>query len=65
MPSVSTVGILAESLPRLEAVARVLLHSQTTPVNAPRRLLVLSDALELALPAVQQHVYATCTVCDH
>lgn len=58
MPSVSTVGILAASLPLLEAVARVLLHSQTTPVTAPRRLLVLSDAVELALPAVRQQLRA-------
>lgn len=56
MPSVSTVGILAAGLPLLAAVARVLLRSGTRPVTSPRRLLVLSDAVALAAPAVQTQV---------
>ncbi len=58
MPSVSTVGILAAGLPLLESVARVLLRSGTRPAPSRRRLLVLSDAVELAAPAVQTQVRA-------
>lgn len=58
MPSVSTVGILAANLPLLDAVARVLLRSGTRPGTPLRRLLVLSDAVEIATPAVQTRLWA-------
>ena len=58
MPSVSTVGILAASLPLLETVARVLLRSGATPAQPLRRLLVLSDAVEIATPAVRERLWS-------
>lgn len=58
MPSVSTVGVLASNLPLLEAAARVLLRSGTKPATPLRRLLVLSDAVEIATPAVQERLWA-------
>lgn len=57
MPSVSTVGILAVDLPTLEAAARVLLRSRKKSATPLRRLLVLSDAVETATPAVQERLW--------
>ena len=59
MPSVSTVGVLAEHLTYLDAVARVLLRSGSKPAAPIERLLVLTDALEIADTSVSQAVNAT------
>ena len=58
MPSVSTVGVLAERLADLDVVARVLLRSGSKPVAPVQRLLVLTDALEIADASVSQAVTA-------
>lgn len=54
MPSVSTVGVLAARFEHLDAVARVLLRSGTKPAAPLQRLLLLTDALEISDPAVQE-----------
>ncbi len=59
MPSVSTVGVLAQRFATLDAAIRVLLRSDRKPVAPIRRLLVLSDALETADEAVAAQFDAT------
>ncbi len=58
MPGVSTVGILSARLGFLDAAARVLLRSGEKPVASPKRLLLLSDMLEVADAAVADQVRA-------
>jgi len=48
MPSVSTVGAVAERFEHLASVIRVLLRSNMRPPVPLRRILVLSDAMEIA-----------------
>ncbi|WP_319773184.1 amidase family protein [Breoghania sp.] len=48
MPGVSTVGILSAEFDVLDAAARVLLRSGTKPVASVKRLLLLTDMLEVA-----------------
>ncbi len=59
MPSVSTVGVLAERFTYLDAVTRILLRSGSKPAAPLQRLLVLTDALEIADTSVSQAVNAT------
>ncbi|WP_051228055.1 amidase family protein [Pleomorphomonas oryzae] len=56
MPSVSTVGVLAARFEHLNAAARVMLHSGPKTGVPLRRLLLLTDALEVANKAVQDQV---------
>ncbi|MAB00773.1 MAG: glutamyl-tRNA amidotransferase [Stappia sp.] len=56
MPSVSTVGLLSAEYRHLEVAARVLLRSGAGPVAPLRRLLVLSDGVEVAEAAVREAV---------
>jgi amidase len=56
MPSVSTVGVLAARFGHLDAAARVLLRSGPKTEVPLRRLLLLTDALEVANKAVQDQV---------
>lgn len=58
MPSVSTVGVLADRFEHLDAVARVLLRSGARPVAPLRRLLLLTDALEICDEAVRAQASA-------
>ncbi|WP_321339790.1 amidase family protein [Breoghania sp.] len=58
MPGVSTVGILSAQRGFLDAAARVLLRSGEKPVASPKRLLLLSDMLEVADAAVADQVHA-------
>lgn len=56
MPSVSTVGVLAARFEHLNAAARVMLRSGPKTGVPLRRLLLLTDALEVANKAVQDQV---------
>ncbi|WP_417774299.1 amidase family protein [Stappia sp.] len=56
MPGVSTVGVLAASFADLDRAARVLLRSGSKPVTPLSRILLLSDAMEIADLAVQEQV---------
>ncbi len=58
MPSVSTVGVLADRFEHLDAAARVLLRSGVRPVAPLRRLLLLADAFEICDEAVQEQANA-------
>lgn len=55
MPSVSTVGIIADSLSHLDSSMRVLLRSGSGQAHPIKRLLVLADALAVADNVVQEH----------
>ncbi|MEW9804408.1 amidase family protein [Mesorhizobium sp. ZMM04-5] len=55
-PSVSTVGVLAQRLDVLAAAMRVLLAGHSSTTAAPSRILVLSDALEIADTLVRDQV---------
>lgn len=54
MPSVSTVGIVADCFDCLAGVARVLLCSLPAPAVPLRRILVVQDALDIADGAVRE-----------
>lgn len=58
MPSVSTVGVVANSLATLDSAARVLLRSGKAKPQKLERIIVLTDAVEIADAAVQQQVKA-------
>ena len=58
MPSVSTVGVLADRFEHLDAAARVLLRSGSRAVVPLRRLLLLTDALDVSDRAVQEQAGA-------
>ena len=58
-PSVSTVGVLADTFDVLDATMGVLLSRSTSPTPSPKRIFVLQDALEVADAAVQAQVAAT------
>ncbi len=47
-PSSSTVGVFANELSVLEKVAKVLLSSEDTPQEAPKKLYLLEDAFSIA-----------------
>lgn len=53
MPSVSTVGVLADRLDHLDKAIRVLLRSGKRPTAPLQRILVLSDAMEISDKAVR------------
>jgi len=57
MPSVSTVGILAEHFEHLDAATRVLLHSRPDLKEPLQRILVLSDAMEVADEEVREQAF--------
>jgi amidase len=52
-PSVSTVGVLADHFDVLDRAMRVLLNDDTANISAPKRIVVLQDALEIADTAVR------------
>ncbi len=58
MPSVSTVGVLADRFEHLDAAARILLRSGSRAVAPLKRLLLLTDALEISDDAVQEQAIA-------
>ena len=58
MPSVSTVGVVAACFAHLDAAIRVALRSGPTPQASLQRILVLSDALEIADDTVRRHADA-------
>ena len=53
MPSVSTVGVLADRFDHLDTAIRVLLRSGKRPTAPLQRILVLSDAMEISDEAVR------------
>jgi amidase len=53
-PSVSTVGVMAPSLPVLQAAMGVLLRSQNEPPPPVKRVYLLEDAFALADPGIRQ-----------
>ncbi|BAL94046.1 amidase family protein [Rubrivivax gelatinosus] len=52
-PSVSTVGVLARTLPVLRQAMRVLLRSQAQALPPVRNIYLLQDAFEIADPAIR------------
>jgi amidase len=54
VPSVSTVGVVAADMDILDRGMRVLLRSGTRPVTALRRILLLTDAFDLADAQVRE-----------
>ena len=54
MPSVSTVGLLAARFDHLEAATRVALRSRSNKKAPLKRLLVLSEAMEIADETVRE-----------
>lgn len=61
MPSVSTVGVLSSQLQHLAAATRTLLRGAPEAESAPRRVVVVTDALEVADNAVRDQ---TCVVLE-
>ena len=57
-PSVSTVGMLAARFEHLDAATRVALSSAQKPQTPLHRILVLSDAVEIADQAVQEQAHS-------
>jgi amidase len=57
MPGVSTVGVLAAQFADLDKAARVLLRSGSKPVASLTRMVLLSDAMEIADLAVQEQLH--------
>lgn len=57
MPSVSTVGVLAESFEHLDVATRVLLRSESDLEGPLQRILVLTDAIEVADKKVREQAY--------
>lgn len=58
MPSVSTVGVLADRFAHLDGAIRVALRSGSTPQAPLQRILVLSDAAEIADQSVRSQADA-------
>lgn len=58
MPSVSTVGVLSARLDHLDKVTRILLRSGNRPTAPLRRILVLSDAMDISDEAVRTETNA-------
>lgn len=65
MPSVSTVGVLAARFEYLDAAARVLLHGGSKPTPPLRRLLLLTDALEISDDKVREAAYPALREISH
>ncbi len=61
-PSVSTVGVLAQSLPVLRKAIRVLLRSQEVALPAVKNVYLLREAFALSDAAIE-HALSECIAC--